>query len=386
MRTLVDYRPALRARTGVGEYVHELARALVRTQPGASAAPGTPRENPDELWLFSSSWADRLDPDVIPGARTVDCRWPVRLLNYAWHHWSWPPVERLTRAATGPLDVVQSLHPLLMPARNAAQLVTIHDLDFLDHPERTSAEIRRDYPRLARAHALAADRVITVSRFTAGEIERQLDVPRDHISICSIGAPDWTARATEPDNGYVLFFGTLEPRKNVGALLDAYGRLATERADLPRLVLAGRAAEGSEGWIEQIKAAPLAGRVDLKGYVRPEDRRALMAGAAVLVMPSFMEGFGIPALEAMTLGVPVIVSNRGALPEVVGDAGLVFDPDEPEALVAALRRVIDERELRRAMSERGRRRAQQYSWDETAARTREAWHMAVDTRKHSARG
>lgn len=386
MRTLVDYRPALRSRTGVGEYVHELARALVRTQTAASGTPG----DTEELTLFSSSWSDRLDPNAVPGARTIDCRWPVRVLNYAWHHWSWPPVELLTSTADRPFDVVQSLHPLLMPARHAARLVTIHDLDFLDHPERTSAEIRRDYPALAASHAQAADHVVVVSEFTAGEVERRLGVPRDRISICSPGAPDWSPRASEPSDGYVLFFGTLEPRKNVGALLDAYGSLAATRPSVPRLVLAGRPAAGSQSWLDRVQEAPFAGHVELRGYVAPEDRQALIAGARVLVMPSFMEGFGIPALEAMTLGVPVIVSNRGALPEVVGDAGLVFEPDDSGALERAVARVIDDEDLRRGMSDRGRARATAYSWDHTAGNTREAWRLALDTRaarkKRGARG
>ncbi len=378
MRTLVDYRPALRSRTGVGEYVHELARALVRT--AAPSGAGT-----EALFLFSSSWADRLDPAVIPGATAVDCRWPVRLLNYAWHRWEWPPIELIASTfGARPdrrFDVVQSLHPLLMPARHAAQLVTVHDLDFLDHPERTSAEIRRDYPTLARTHARRADRVITVSRFTAAEIERRLDVPAERISVCSPGAPDWQPRENEPSPGYVLFLGTLERRKNVGALVEAWGRLAAARPDFPRLVLAGRLAEGSKEWLNRLNAAPFADRVDLPGYIAPGDRRALMAGAGVLVMPSFMEGFGIPALEAMTLGVPVIVSNRGALPEVVADAGVIFDPDDPAALAAALGRVIDDAGLRREMVQRGRTRAAAYSWDQTAARTREAWELAIESRR-----
>ncbi len=376
MRTLVDYRPALRTRTGVGEYVHELARALVRTQPHAKG-------DTESLFLFSSSWTDRLDPAVIPGAAVIDCRWPVRPLNYAWHRWGWPPVEAL---AGSPFDVVQSLHPLLMPARHAARLVTIHDLDFLDHPERTSAEIRRDYPALAPAHARMADRVIAVSRFTAGEVERRLGVPAGRISVCSPGAPDWAPRESEPARGYVLFLGSLEPRKNVGVLLDAYAQLAAQRADGPRLVLAGRPGDGSAAWIDRTRSAPLAGRVDLPGYVAPSDRRALVAGALVLVMPSFMEGFGIPALEAMTLGVPVIASSRGALPEVVGDAALLFDPLDPAALAAALTRVIDDAHLRRGMTERGRARAAAYSWDMTAARTREAWQLAIAAKQANRRG
>ena len=383
MRTLVDYRPALRSRTGVGEYVHELARALERSK-------STPNGGTDELFLFSSSWADRLDPQTIPGATVVDCRWPVRWLNYAWHRWEWPPVELLASAMGARpdrrFDVVQSLHPLLMPARHAAQVVTIHDLDFLDHPERTSAEIRRDYPALAQSHAQRADHVITISRFTAGEIERRLGVPAERISICSPGTPDWQPRGAEPPDGYILFLGTLEPRKNVGVLLDAYARLLSQRADLPRLVLAGRAVEGSDEWVRRVAAAPLAGHVTLAGYIPPDERRDLIAGAMVLVMPSFMEGFGMPVVEAMRLGVPVIASDRGSLPEVVGDAGLLFDALAPDALAAALARVIGQPDLRRSLSDRGLSRAAAYSWTEAATRTREAWHLAIDHRKSAARG
>lgn len=375
MRTLVDYRPALRSRTGVGEYVHELARALVRTAPSAG--------DHGPLMLFSSSWADRLAPDVVPGAEVIDRRWPVRLLNHAWHHWQWPPVETLVGRE---LDVVQSMHPLVIPSNTGARLITIHDLDFLDHPERTSAEIRRDYPRLARAHAQIADRVVTVSNYSAVEIARRLDVDPSRISICSAGAPDWQPRADEPAGGYILFLGAIETRKNLGVLLDAYERLLADLPAAPRLVLAGKPGEGSTPWLERIATSRLANHVDLPGYVPAEARRDLMIGAQVLVMPSLMEGFGIPALEAMSLGVPVVVSNRGSLPEVVGDAGLVFDLDQPDALHNALTRVLTNPTERHAMAARGLKRAKAYSWTETARRTREAWQLALAARDRRRRG
>ncbi|MDQ3071049.1 MAG: hypothetical protein M3R55_15135, partial [Acidobacteriota bacterium] len=156
MHVVLDYRPALRERTGVGEYVHELSRHVAaRLQPGGS------------LTLFSASWRDRLDAHTVPGAAVCDRRIPVRLLNLAWHRASWPPIERLAGRA---FDIAHSAHPLLMPASAARQFVTIHDLDFLDHPERTQREVRRDYPGLAATHARRASRVVVSSATAARDV------------------------------------------------------------------------------------------------------------------------------------------------------------------------------------------------------------------------
>ena len=382
MRVLIDYRPALRRRSGVGEYTHQLVKALL------AAFPADAPSRPLDLTIFSSSWKDRLLPADrgLAGAVRVDRRVPVRLLNLAWHRLGWPSAEALTGRA---FDVTHSLHPLLLPARNAAHVVTIHDLDFLTHPERTRAEIRRDYPALARDHAHRADRIIVPSRFTAGEVERRLGVPGARISVCSPGAPDWTPRGAPPsEGGYVLFFGTLEPRKNVGALLDAYELLLAGRqgggpdgaTTIPPLVLAGSATAESQPWIDRIARPPLGGVVRHIGYVDPDKRRELYEGARLVVQPSFEEGFGLPVLEAMAVGVPVIAADRGALPEVLGDAGLLVDPGQPAQLAAAIRRLLDDQAFAAAAGARGARRAGQFRWDLTARRVYEAYQIACDGR------
>ena len=360
LRILLDYRPALRQRTGVGEYVHEIAAALARHLSGSA----------DSLTLFSSSWKDRLDGGVAH-ARVVDARVPVRALNFAWHRLGWPPVERFA----GPTDIAHSLHPLLMPARRARQLVTIHDLDFLEHPERTRAEIRRDYARLAPSHARRADAVVTVSEFTAGEIVKRLGVGRDKIVICSPGAPAWQPRAAPAPRGPILFMGTLEPRKNVTALLAAYARLREQDAAAPPLWLAGGLTEASVPWMRAIAEPPLLGHVIHLGYIEAEARYRLYSQASMLVLPSYLEGFGIPVLEAMTIGVPVVVSNRGALPEVAGDAAQIVDADDIEGLAAAMKRYLDDPSAAGHAVERGFARARHYSWDASAARLLERYRQ-----------
>lgn len=367
MRVLIDYRAALRERSGVGEYTHQLVRALLQARVDQQGAPL-------DLAVFSSSSKDRLvcGPDLA-GARCVDRRVPVRLLNLAWHRLGWPPAEML---AGGAFDIAHSLHPLLMPARRAAQVVTIHDLNFLYHPERTRAEIRRDYPALARAHAHRADHVVVVSDFTRREVVRLLEVPEDRITVASPGGPDWAARTHEPDAGYVLFFGTLEPRKNLGALLDAWEILLGRRRVLPELRIAGKATDQSEAWLARMSRPPLSGAVRHVGYVAPDARRELYAGARLLVQPSFEEGFGLPVLEAMTVGVPVVAANAGALPEVGGDAARLVPPTDPAALADAIEALLDDGQARATATARGLARAAEYRWTRTAASTLDAYARA----------
>ena len=348
---MLDYRPALRERTGVGEYLHQIALALTRQLASS-----------DTLTVFSSSWKDRLPADAVPGAAVIDARIPVRVLNFAWHRLGWPPVERLA----GPVDIAHSGHPLLMPARAAKQVVTIYDLDFLDHPERTRAEIRRDYPRLAPVHARRAAAVVTISNFTADAIETRLGVPRDRILVCSPGAPAWPPRTAPVPHGPILFMGTLEPRKNLGALLAAYARLRELKPDAPPLWLAGGVTSASDPWLRAIEEPPLRGHVTHLGYVRSEARYDLYAQASMLVLPSHLEGFGMTVLEAMTAGVPAIVSRRGALPEVAGDAAEIVEPDDVERFAASMQRYLDDPAAAATAVARGVVRARNYSWDASA--------------------
>jgi len=369
VRVLIDYRSALRGRSGVGEYVHQLVRALVDRSRVGSARPAI------DITLFSSSWKDRLRlPEEMREVAAVDRRVPVSVLNFAWHRIGWPPAELL---AQGRFDVTHSLHPLRLPARHAAQIVTIHDLNFLSHPERTRAEIRRDYPRYASRHAHQADHVIVPSRFTAGEVERQLQVPSNRISVCSPGAPEWPPRLSHPQNGYILFLGTLEPRKNVGTLLDAYEHLLSANRAIPALVLAGQATAESKPWLDRLAHAPLMGHVQHIGYVDPADRRRVYEGARLLVQPSFEEGFGIPVLEAMTLGIPVVAANRGALPEVLGDAGLLVDAEDARQMAGAIWQLSSDENLSASCSANGVLRSQQFRWSATAERVIEAYELAV---------
>jgi glycosyltransferase involved in cell wall biosynthesis len=368
MRILVDYRPALRARTGVGEYIRALVRAYTATHD-------------DDVTVFTSSWKDRpaaaLRTEL--GAAVVDRHVPVAVLNYLWHRAEWPPVESLA----GPADIVHSAHPLLIPSRRAAQVVTIHDLFFLDHSDRVRGEIKRDYPALAPSHARRADAVITSSVRTQRLIVERLGVAADRIYCCPPGAPVWKTLGQSPhvpSHGYILLLGTLEARKNVGVILDAYTQLAQRGAATKLLIAGGATADASE-WLARASQAPLDQYVEYVGYVSDDRREALFAGARALVLPSLDEGFGLTALEAMSAGVAVLASNRGSLPEVVASGGLLLEPDDASAWATAIERVTRDDAWARELACAGLERASAFTWEGTAARLGQAYREALDRRR-----
>jgi glycosyltransferase involved in cell wall biosynthesis len=264
----------------------------------------------------------------------------------------------------------------------------VHDLDFLVHPERTSAEIRRDYPDLVRRHATSAALVVTNSNDTAAAVETVLGVKRDRIVVCRPGLPAWIVSPVDrlpPRDGYVLFVGTLEPRKNLGGLLDAWEDLIGQGEPLPRLRIAGGTRPGSEEWVSRLSRPPLRDHVDYVGYINADARQALYEGARLLVLPSHHEGFGLPVLEAMAYGVPVVASTAGALPEVAGDAALLVSPDDRRGLADAIRRVLTSAGLTDDLCRRGLARARQFSWLDAARTLREAYARILLTGPSNAR-
>jgi glycosyltransferase involved in cell wall biosynthesis len=376
MNLLLDYRPALRDRTGVGEWVHQLALNLLNLK-----AEGDPAATNVALTLWSSSWRDRPAPSAVrelSGATFVDRRVPVRPLVWAWNRAGWPPIEALTSRR---FDIVHSTTPLLLPSRSGLRVCTVYDLDFLAHPDRTRAEMRRDFPGLVRSHAGRADLVVTISEYSKAQVEQRLSVPPDRIAVCRPGVPSWIARPLprRPPGfrGHLLFVGTLEPRKNVRVLLAAYRQLVEKHPDAPPLVLAGQVTPAAEAWVAEAQAPPLRGRVVFEGYVSTERREELYAGASLLALPSLDEGFGLPALEAMALGIPVVASTVGALPEVVGDAGILVDPADVQGLSGALEAVTVDPGLAGRMREAGIARSRGFNWPASARALIGAYEQAL---------
>ncbi len=369
MRVLVDYRPALRARTGVGEYMHELVRAYTASRPA------------DDVAVFTSSWADRPAPGTGEAlrARVVDRRVPVAVLNYLWHRAEWPPVEWLA----GEADVVHAAHPLLIPSTRAARVVTVHDLFFLSHPERTTAEIRRDYAALAASHARRADAVIAVSQYTRRQVIERLGVDAERVHVCSPGAAPGrgSARRRTCRPTATCCSSARSSRARTSACCSTPTSGWWRAAERCRRCGSPAAWDPDAGaWLDRIRRPPLDGVVRHVGYVADDAREALFAGARTLVLPSLDEGFGLPALEAMSAGIPVVVSNAGALPEVVGDAGVLFNNADPDALAYALGRLAADDGWARERAAAGLVRARAFTWEASARALGRIYDEAVARR------
>ena len=209
--------------------------------------------------------------------------------------------------------------------------------------------------------------------------------------MCSPGVPEWAAgvaqsrdprrtQTTQEAQKPVLFIGTLEPRKNIGGLLNAYRALRSLRPDAPPIVLAGGIRESVRPILAEAERSPLAAHMTVSGYVSDAEKQRLYREAAMLVLPSFEEGFGLPVLEAMACGVPVVVSNRGSLPEVAGDAATPIDPDDVEGLAREMARLLDADAAADATA-RGLTRAAAFSWAECARQARAAYAAAISVRQ-----
>lgn len=280
---------------------------------------------------------------------------------------------------TGPVDVVHATNFVAPPAR-APVVVTVHDVTFLRFPELCTADALR-YPALLRRSIDRGATIHTPSEFVAAEVRELLGAPPERVVAIHSGIPD--VPAGDPSAGarlagssrYVLALGTIEPRKNLATLVTAFDRISRRDPEL-RLVLAG-----PPGWdaarvqstIDSIRARD---RVIQLGFVDGLARADLLAGATVFAYPSIYEGFGFPPLEAMRCGVPVIAGAAGALPEVLGDAALLVDPMDVEALSEGIRALAELTDpARAAQLDRGRARAARYDWRRTAERLTELYRQ-----------
>ncbi|MBZ5594534.1 MAG: glycosyltransferase family 4 protein [Acidobacteriia bacterium] len=267
-------------------------------------------------------------------------------------------------------DLFHGLNQRLPTIRFRRMVTTFHDL-FVLTGDYSTPEFRRRFAEQARQAAAESDAIITVSEFTARQVETLLGVERSRLHVVHHGtnrrAP--ADRAPAARQNLILNVGAIQHRKNIARLVEAFERTPPGW----KLALAGSAGYGAAEILARIGNSRRRGDIEVLGYVPAEALGGWYARASVFAFPSLDEGFGMPVLEAMAAGVPVMASNRAALPEVCGDAALLVDPEDVAGLAAALERLMRDQALREELMARGVDRASRFSWEKAAAQTWEVY-------------
>ncbi len=365
MKIGLDLRLHAYAPGGISRYARQLAVELTRLlEPGALTVFPHVRER---------------EPLDARGARQVRAITPP---HHRWERWAWS-AELLPHR----LDLLHS-PDFIPPLRGARHhVITVHDLSFLLYPDHLAAEARRYYNDQIAWAVIHADAILADSHATQRDLARLLDVPPERVTVAHLAAdaryrplpqaevlPVLARHGLEP--GYLLFVGTWEPRKNLPHLIDALSLLHAQ-GERRQLVVVGR-----PGWLydeifARVQQRQLADWVRFIERAPAADLPALYNGALLLAMPSFYEGFGLPALEALQCGTPAVVSSWGSLPEVVGDVGVLVNPEDPADIAEGLLRVIADPPLSAAVYEAGPRWASRFTWEATARTTLQVYETVA---------
>jgi glycosyltransferase involved in cell wall biosynthesis len=388
MRIAIDCRPIVSPdkgeMAGIGHYARFLVRHLLKID----------EENSYTLFFDERATKGTMG-EIIGSARNAEAKvLPLsrfkKLLPYAYSH------RYVSAAIAGAeADVYHGTTGSLPMAYRGRSVITVHDLAIYAHPEWFPGGQFFSRRFVVPASVRRATKVIAVSHFTKRELQRVFAVPSQKIAVVHEGveppSPDaWETPARKDlRKPYILYLGTVEPRKNVEGLVRAYASLAERYPKLvgaTELVIAGGKGWKSERAFEAVaqankRFAHAGPRVRVLGYVPDKEKHVLMAHASMFVFPSWHEGFGLPVLEAMNLGVPVITSNVTALPEIAGrGAALLVDPGREEEIALAMKHLLEDELKRAELGRRGLERSTEYRWDKTAGETLEVYEEAAKKR------
>ncbi len=370
LRVLIDATPLPAQRVGVGSYVTALVGALA-ARGDAEVHVLVKRRDLEELSALA------------PGA-TMHAAGPrSRPSRIVWEHTALPRWAKRVRC-----EVFHGPHYTLPGSLPCPAVVTFHDPTFFTHPDLHERAKVSYFRRAARIGARRASRVIAVSEYARRGAIAHAGVPEDCIEVVPLGvdarryspAPgpdDERLRARAGVSGpYVLWVGALEPRKDVPTLVAAFAELVAEGLDRS-LVLVGPPAWGAAAITSSIERSAITDRVVRTGYVTEDEKVALYRGADAFVYPSIAEGFGLPVLEAMACGTPVVTTTGSAPEEVAGDAAVLVAPQDTAGLREAIRRVLDDVSVAGELRRRGPERARGFTWDRTAEGTLRAYGRAA---------
>jgi glycosyltransferase involved in cell wall biosynthesis len=360
LRVQIEVSPLLLTHpTGVSQFCSGLLSGLA-TNPSIDVS----------AFVMARKRGDELGAVVPAGCGVRQFGVPVRLLDRAWHHVDWPPLEWFL----GRAEVIHGTNFVVPPSSTAARVVTVHDLTPVKFRELCDPRSLRFREAVQRAVAGGAW-VHTPSEFVAAEVIDAFQAEPEMVKAIWPGIPDLSLANPEtpipsgaprrlfPGHGrYILAVGTIEPRKDYPTLVAAFDRMAGDHSDVA-LVIAGSPGWGSDAVDQAVATARHRDRIIRLGYVADADMWSWLTGSALLAYPSRYEGFGLPPVLAMAAGVPVVATSAGAIPEVVGDAALLVPVGDAHALAAALSLVLDDADRSASLVAAGRSRAALFTWE-----------------------
>jgi len=377
MRICLDVSPAVHHRAGLGRYTHELIAGLLAVDPAN-----------EYVAFYNRPSEAQVDPplDRLPHLATnlPNKPWRMSVLLAQFMHL---PQDRLFPG----VDLFHATDHLLPRLSQVKSVFTLHDLVFRFYPE-THKPLNRWFLTLMMPRFLqAADAVIAVSECTKRDAIRLYGVDESKIRVIYEGVNPRFRPATPeaisvvcqkhglPEH-FILSVGTIEPRKNLNTLLEAYHALRHQGAEF-KLVIVGKKGWLYHGFFRRLRDLGLEDEVIFPGFVSDEDLPALYSAADLFIFPSLYEGFGLPPLEAMACGTPVVTSDVSSLPEIVGDAAITVDPHNAEELAEDILRILGDPELRVRLQNKGLARAKIFSWEDTAKKTLEIYEEVFANRR-----
>ncbi len=368
MRIAIDYTAAVNQTAGIGRFVRSLVGAVAEIDTTNSYLLVHARPAPERVPRYPKA----------PNFAHRQLRFSERTMTVLWQRLRFPIAAEWL---TGPVDLFHSPDFVLPPLRQARGVLTVHDLAFLLFPECADDKLRAYLESAVPRSVQRADFIVTDSENTKNDVVCLLGARPERVEVVPGGVDPAFHPETDPERlrqlrehlgvgetPFILFVGVIEPRKNLNRLMDAFAIFKARRRLPHKLVLVGRRGWLWEGIVSHAESSPVAGDILFAGYVPEEQLSALYTAADVFVFPSLYEGFGLPPLEAMACGTPVLASKAASLPEVVGDAGLLVDPHEPEQMAAALELLVLDEGLRADLRRKGQERAASFTWQAAATK------------------
>ncbi len=369
MKIAIDIQPLLYSgRSGIGYYQQELLNALIDINDKDSFVLQyfDPKRRHGDMAAFYKDKDVNVEPCKWFSSTLIKMLWMVFPIPYGLFFRSNP-------------DVSIFFNYYLPPYVKGKKLLVVYDTVLKDHPETMNRKTKAVLNLTLKRSIRRADKIITISQFSKDQIIKYYHVSADDIVIIPCAADErkfhpaddreavqeYIRSKYDITGNYFLYLGTLEPRKNITGLIEAYGKALKKQPAMPLLVISG-----GKGWLyeqifQRVKELGISDKVIFTGYVEDSDVPMLMNGADAFCFPSFYEGFGMPPLEAMSCGVPVIVSNTSSLPEVTGDCGISVDPNNTDEIANALIRMTDKK-FQKEQSQRSLERAKAFSWKRSA--------------------